>query len=262
MIEKLIITVIENEVENADAATRFRKPVTGFAEVKNDDFKHIRNVVGEHHISPGDLLPGARSLVAFFLPFSKCVVNANLKNKYVARDWAVAYVETNKLIRKNCESVVRALGKAGIEASYEQPTYDFDKKKLAARWSHRSVAKLTGIGSFGLNRLLITDAGCTGRFGSLVIGTKPGSVPAEQKRMPLFLSLSCKMCIDRCPVNAKKRRAVDRGHVTYLQKHNTFLIISFNRRLRPVFGRPALFIQIGGSGKYEQKVLTLILIWS
>jgi len=225
MIEKLIITIIENEVENADTVTRFRKPVTGFAEVKNDDFKHIRKVVGEHHISPDDLLPGARSLVAFFLPFSKSVVNANLKNDYVAREWAVAYVETNKLIRQICESVVRALDKAGIEAAYEQPTYDFDKKKLAARWSHRSVAKLTGIGSFGLNRLLITDAGCTGRFGSLVIGTKLGSVPAEQKERCLyFYNGSCKLCIERCPVNAIKEDGQfdRRACYQYLQKSEQF----------------------------------------
>ncbi|MFA7179173.1 MAG: hypothetical protein WC075_04535, partial [Dehalococcoidales bacterium] len=98
MIENRIISVIENEVENTDTVTRFRKPVIGFAEVKNDDFNRIRKIVGKHHISPGDLLPGAKSLVAFFLPFSKSVVNANLKNNYVAREWAVAYVETNKLI--------------------------------------------------------------------------------------------------------------------------------------------------------------------
>jgi len=205
MIEKRIITVIENEIADSDSATRYRKPVVGFAKVRDDDFDHIRKVVGNHHISPHDLLPGARSLVAFFLPFSKSVVSANFKSGYVAREWAVAYVEANELISKICERVVRALDEAGIEAAYEQPTYNFDKQRLAARWSHRSVAKLTGIGSFGLNRLLITDAGCTGRFGSLVAGANLNSFPVEQKERCLyFYNGSCRLCIERCPVNAIK----------------------------------------------------------
>lgn len=225
MIEKRIISVIENEVANTDTVTRFRKPVIGFAEVKNDDFNRIRKIAGEHHISPDDLLPGAKSLVAFFLPFSKSVVNANLKNDYVAREWALAYVETNNLISKICKSVVRALDEAGIEAACEQPTCNFDKQKLAARWSHRSVAKLTGIGSFGLNRLLITDAGCTGRFGSLVIGTKLGSVPVDQKERCLyFYNGSCKLCIERCPVNAIKEDGQfnRKACYQYLQKSELF----------------------------------------
>ena len=81
--------------------------------------------------------------------------------------------------------------------------YDFDKEKLVARWSHRSVAALTGLGNFGLNRLLITDSGCTGRYGSLLLNIRLSSSDIEPKERCLyFYDGSCLKCIQRCPVNA------------------------------------------------------------
>lgn len=202
-IKDLIISTIEREVSIADTKTRYRQPLVGFAEVKKEDFQHLRKIVGEHHILPDDLLPNAQSIVAFFLPFSEEVVRATRRNPYVAREWAVAYVETNKLISHICEVLEQVLKEKGIETAWELPTYDFDKEKLAARWSHRSVAVLAGLGSFGLNRLLITDSGCTGRYGSLLLKARLTPSDREPKERCLyFYDGSCLKCVQRCPVNA------------------------------------------------------------
>ena len=202
-IKELIISTIEREVAIADTKTRYRQPLVGFAEVKKEAFQRLREIVGEHHLLPDDLLPGAQSVVAFFLPFSKEVVNANRRSPYVAREWAVAYVETNKLISHICEVLGQVLKERGIEAAWELPTYDFDKEKLVARWSHRSVAALAGLGSFGLNRLLITDSGCTGRYGSLLLKARLTPSDSEPKERCLyFYDESCLKCVQRCPVNA------------------------------------------------------------
>jgi len=201
--KELIISTVEREVAIADTKTRYRQPLVGFAEVKREDFQRLREIVGEHHLLPDDLLPGAQSVVAFFLPFSKEVVRANRRSPYVAREWAVAYVETNKLLSHICEVLVRALKEKGIEAAWQPPTYDFDKEKLVARWSHRSVAALAGLGSFGLNRLLITDSGCAGRYGSLLLKAKlPPSASEAKERCLYFYDGSCLKCVQRCPVNA------------------------------------------------------------
>ena len=202
-IKELIISTIEREVAVADTKTRYRQPLVGFAEVKREDFQRLREIVGEHHLLPDDLLPGAQSAVAFFLPFSEEVVRANRRSPYVAREWAVAYVETNKLISHICEVLGQVLKERGIEAAWEPPTYDFDKEKLVARWSHRSVAALAGLGSFGLNRLLITDSGCTGRYGSLLLKARLTPSDREPKERCLyFYDGSCLKCVQRCPVNA------------------------------------------------------------
>lgn len=202
-IEGLIISTIEREVAIADTKTRYRQPLVGFAEVKKEDFQRLREIVGEHHLLPDDLLPGVQSVVAFFLPFSEEVVRANRRSPYVAREWAVAYVETNKLISHICEVLGQVLKERGIEAAWELPTYDFDKEKLVARWSHRSVAALAGLGSFGLNRLLITDSGCTGRYGSLLLKARLTPSDSEPKERCLyFYDGSCLKCVQCCPVNA------------------------------------------------------------
>jgi epoxyqueuosine reductase QueG len=204
-IKKILSSIVENEVSNAQTATRYRRPPVGFAEVKKEDFFRLRETVGKHHAFPDDLLPGAQSMMAFFVPFSREVVNANSSSNYVARDWALAYVETNKLINHICETIVHTLDEAGIEAVFDRPTYDFDRRNLVARWSHKSIAKLAGLGSFGLNQQLITDAGCAGRFGSMLLRTEIEPTFNEaRERCLYFFNGSCKLCINRCPVNALK----------------------------------------------------------
>lgn len=224
-METLILSIIEREETNAQTETDYRKPLVGFAELRYDGFRHLRETVGPHHLMPDDVLKGAQSMVAFFLPFSGRVVDANFRSDYVAREWAMAYVETNRLINHICETLVCALDEAGIEAAFEPPTYSFDKRKLVACWSHKSIAALAGLGSFGLNRLLITDAGCAGRFGSLLVRAKLTPTTAEPKERCLrFHDGSCKLCIERCPVNAiKENGQFDReACYRYLMKTDAF----------------------------------------
>ena len=204
-IGNLIVTLIEKEVASARTQTRYRQPLISFAEVKKNEFDYLKSIVGEHHLMPDDLLPGAQSIVSFFLPFSEEVVRANFRSPYVAREWAVAYAETNKLISYICDILSRALNHFGIEVASEPPTHSFDKEKLVARWSHRSIAVLAGLGSFGLNKLVITDSGCAGRFGSLLLNARLTPTPRKPKERCLyFYDGSCIKCVKQCPVDALK----------------------------------------------------------
>jgi len=118
---------------------------------------------------PEELLSGARSVVAFFVPFPTSVVRANSRHREtVALEWALAYVETNQLLRRITDHLIKLLAERGIGAAAEPPTDNFDPVTLVSRWSHKSVAVIAGLGSFGLHQMVITDAGCAGRFGSLM----------------------------------------------------------------------------------------------
>jgi len=204
-VKELIVSTIAKEVAITNTKTRYRQPLISFAKVRNDDFRQLKEIVGDHHLMPDDILHGAQTMVVFFLPFSEEVVRANRQSPYVAREWAVAYVETNNLISRICEVLVQSLKEIGIEAAFERPTYNFDKEKLVSRWSHKSIAALAGLGSFGLNKMLITDSGCTGRFGSLLLKTKLyPSVREPKERCLYFYDGSCQKCINSCPVNAIK----------------------------------------------------------
>ncbi len=62
---------------------------------------------------------------------------------------------------------------------------------------------LAGIGSFGLHHLVITDAGCAGRFGSLVIDADlPINKPEPKERCEFYVYETCMECVHNCPVNA------------------------------------------------------------
>lgn len=62
---------------------------------------------------------------------------------------------------------------------------------------------IAGLGSFGVHQMVITDAGCAGRFGSLVVDTDlPAELTDQRNRCLYYADGSCLECVLRCPVNA------------------------------------------------------------
>lgn len=212
LIESITDT-IKREVIESGTVTRYREPLVGFVAADAPGFAQLRCMVDPTHMSPHDLLPGARSVVSFFVPFAPDVVHANAQRRdEVAREWALAYVETNSLIGRIAAAVTETLAQRGIRAAAEPATHNFDTVKLVSRWSHKSVAVLAGLGSFGLHHLVITDAGCAGRFGSLVIDAElPRFAPTPRERCLYFHDGSCVECVIHCPVGAlDEANAIDK----------------------------------------------------
>ncbi len=200
----LIRETIINEVSNQDSITGYRDPIIGFVAADDPGFANLNTLVEYNHHLPGDLLPGARSIVSFFLPFAPGIVYANQAHKdLVAREWALAYQETNALIGQITSRLIEKLDHYGIRAAAEPATGNFDHTALKSRWSHKSIAVMSGIGSFGLHQLVITDAGCAGRFGSLVVDVElPIGKPIKKERCEYFETGACLDCLLACPVDA------------------------------------------------------------
>lgn len=203
-LAELITATIKRDVAEAGTITSYREPLVGFAAADDPRFADLRRVAEPTHMVPQDLLPGSRSVVSFFLPFDRQVVAANARHtEQVAREWAVAYVETNALIGRITGHLIDLLARRDVRAAAEPATNNFDPVTLISRWSHKSVAVIVGLGSFGLHHLVITDAGCAGRFGSLVIDADVLIAPAEPKERCLYFhDGSCLACVSRCPVDA------------------------------------------------------------
>jgi len=199
-----IAAAIRKLVAEAGMTTGYHEPLVGFADASDPRFANLRRVASPTHLLPQDLLPGARSVVSFFLPFAPWVLKANAADRLtVAREWAVAYVETNALIGRINAHLVHVLRQRGINAAAEPATHNFDKVTLVSHWSHKSVAVIAGLGSFGLHQMVITDAGCAGRFGSLVLDVElPFSPAAPREHCLYFQDESCLECVMRCPVSA------------------------------------------------------------
>jgi epoxyqueuosine reductase QueG len=184
--------------------TRWRAPLVGFAAAEDPRFARLRDVVDRRHALPGDLLEGARGVVSFFLPFDESVVMANARDRSaVAESWAVAYVETNRLLQAIAEAVAARLTAIDIRTAWEPATGRFDRGALTSTWSHKSVAAIAGLGTLGVHHMLITEAGCAGRVGSVVIDAEvaASSGPARERCVHLA-SGGCLECVERCPVSA------------------------------------------------------------
>jgi len=107
------------------------------------------------------------------------------------------------LINEISEEMIRYLKDRGIEAATVKATHTFDEKTLKSGWSHRSAAYISGLGRFGVNRMLITPVGCAGRYGTVIMSQE---VPAD-KRMAeelctYYKNGKCLECIKACPANA------------------------------------------------------------
>ena len=195
---------IRREVAQTDGVTAYRTPLVGFASAADPRFRDLQRIVEPTHFLPEDMLPGARTVVSFFLPFAAWVVEANAVDRHrVAREWPVAYLETNALIERIAGRLIETLAERGVRAATAPATHNYDPESLICRWSHKSVAVIAGLGSFGLHRMVITDAGCAGRFGSVVTDADISFTPPPVvERCLYFHDRSCWECISRCPVAA------------------------------------------------------------
>jgi epoxyqueuosine reductase len=210
-----ITAFVRQQVAQAETETRYRLPLVGFADAADPRFPQLREICEPTHSLPSDLLPAARSVISFFLPFAEEIVDANRAHPHqVAREWALAYVETNTLINDISHRLIAALAEQGVKAAAEPATHNWDPVTLVSRWSHKSVAAIAGLGSFGLHHMLITAAGCAGRFGSLVVDAvlEPASSPDEPvvQRCSYFVDGSCLACVHHCPTGALTEAGLDK----------------------------------------------------
>lgn len=210
---QLIVDAVVDRVAGADTATHYRVPLVAFADAADPRFLGLRQHVDPRHLTPEEILPGARSVVSFFVPFDPRVVEANAADPdTVAWEWAFAYTETNTLITEITDHLIELLSTHGIRGASEPPTGNFDPATLTSHWSQKSVAAIAGLGSFGLHHMIITEAGCAGRLGSLVIDGQLPVNPTRYVNRCLYLQgCSCGECLQRCPVSAlSKENEIDR----------------------------------------------------
>ncbi|MBW2514168.1 MAG: epoxyqueuosine reductase [Deltaproteobacteria bacterium] len=175
-------------------------------------FDVLQEIAMDEHFHPRDLLESARSVIVFFIPFVKELIKENHSGERPSRNWGVAYVETNDLINWAGEVIADFLRGAGYASRLTTATHNFDEQRLMARWSHKHLAHMSGLGRFGTHCMLITPSGVCGRFGSLVTEADLGDHPLMHTPEACLLKAGkkCGKCIERCPVNALTKDGFDR----------------------------------------------------
>lgn len=172
--------------------------------VVDERFDVLPQIAADDHLLPQDLLPTARAVVVFFVPFKESLLAANIGGEWAVRDWAQAYTDTNVMLGELSQVLADALKEEGFESAVMPATKNFDPKKLMASWSHKHIAHLAGLGRFGHNRQIITPMGCAGRLNSFVteapLPDRPLTTLAEHC---LFkVGQECLVCVGQCPVQA------------------------------------------------------------
>ncbi|MGI6685932.1 MAG: epoxyqueuosine reductase [Bacillota bacterium] len=202
-LKEKIENMIINMVEKANTHTRYRKPLINYASAHDHLFTQMKKIIGSHIIHPREILPEAKTVVAFFVPFSQEIVKANRSGEKVPVEWARAYIETNALIGEICARLKADLVKEGVTSGFQKATHNFNEVDLTAAWSHRSAAYVAGLGTFGVNHLLITPAGCAGRFGSIIISAEIPPSPKPTREYCLYYQKgTCLTCVKNCPTKA------------------------------------------------------------
>ena len=193
----------------------FDEPLMGCASGDDPYFEEAKkpNIIGPHFMSPGEWLPGARTVVSLFLPFTKQIREANrAAMDWPADEWLHGRIEGQAFVVSVCRFAEELLQKAGHSALVPAldprlgrgPSPINDKKEQAyhtSNWSERHVAYAAGLGTFGLSAGLITKRGVAGRFASIITDAAFERDPRPYTGVYDYCS-SCYACAENCPAGA------------------------------------------------------------
>ncbi len=211
-----IASVVRQQPPELGLSACWREPLVGVTRATDPMLLQLKTAVDPNHAMPSDLLPSARSVVVYFLPFQRYLGRENANHGFFAApSWAAAYVITNRLIATINEHLRQHLAEVGYRLCTTPATHNFDETKLVSLWSHKHLAYIAGLGTFGHHRLLITAAGCCGRLGSVVTDcmVEPTTRPGVEWCL-VKAGKRCHVCVDQCRYDALHRDDFDR-HTCY-----------------------------------------------
>lgn len=202
-IEMAIEQIIIERLNDLNRTDLFRKPIVAYSSATDHRYMQLKEIIGDWHLNPTELLPEAKSVISYFVPFTKEVAMEPKTVENGSYLWSESYQEINQYFDRINQAIVAFLTKHGYLAKTIQATHTYDPKDLRSMWSHRSAAEIAGLGAFGLNRMLITEKGSAGRFCTVITSASltANTRPIENKCL-YVKNGSCKLCLKACPVKA------------------------------------------------------------
>lgn len=192
-----------NEVAELGGMKIFDAPLVAVASARDPLFERLKDddVAGAQHMSPREWLPEAQAVIVYFLPFSAAVREANRYDGLPAVEWLYGRIEGEKCsvaLRNFLLELVRAAGGQAMAPSLDER---FAVASRRSNWSERHAAYVAGLGTFSLNRSLITERGAAGRIGSIITDMALAATERPYSAYDEYCS-HCGACIHRCPAKA------------------------------------------------------------
>lgn len=217
-IRQFVLESRENRFPDSDQPY-FEEPLLGFAAADDPLFGEFKNIIGEFHLTPAEIMRGAygeasraKSVICWILPKSGAVRESNRKeNKVPSKEWAMARAfgeHFNNRLRMFVVERLRSMGAQAVApllSGMWRPVRD-NRVGLASSWSERHAAYVAGLGTFSLSDGFITGKGIAHRCGSVVTDLEitPTQRTCDNPRSHclFYRNSSCGACIARCPVGA------------------------------------------------------------
>jgi epoxyqueuosine reductase len=222
-IKAYVATSPLNCLTTFNNAPIFDEPVIAFANGDDALFGDLKKVIGDFHLTPREALEkyvqskrwqrGIKSnmenvgVISWALPIP---YETRLSERGSTYGGSTRYNHTRWLggiFRDNLVryvvSLLEIMGYNAVDPSGAR----FSETKstpqgLIANWSERHIAYVSGLGTFGLNGLMITSKGCAVYLSSVVCDVALTSTPRAYKHyMANCLSYregSCRRCMERC----------------------------------------------------------------
>jgi len=204
LIKNYVMTTHLNKVPELDNLQIFDQPLVGIASAEDSFFLKLKeaDVIGPHHLTPGEWLPGAKTVISYFLPFSKVIRESNrLTTDLPSSEWLYGRIEgeaLNETLRKYLVEQIQSSGGQAIAPAVDK---NFQVVNRRSNWSERHAAFIAGLGTFNLSKSFITEKGCAGRFGSVITNINFKVTPRQYQDIYEYCT-NCGLCISRCPVSA------------------------------------------------------------
>jgi hypothetical protein len=101
--------------------TKWLEPVIGFADTEDPLFEALKTIVSPTHALPDEIVPGAKSVVAYFMPFERYVNESNIPEEESSIEWDYAYIETNQMLVCYVNRISRKKS-SGFPGFYQNPS--------------------------------------------------------------------------------------------------------------------------------------------
>lgn len=202
-IADFILNSEQNFVDELDKMQIWEQPLISIAVASDPLWERLKEpeVVGPHHLTPEEWLPGAESVISYFLPYTEHVRSSNRLKGMPSKEWLYGRYE-GELFNNDLRRLI--INWAGIDGGQGlAPALDerFVIINHRSNWSERHAAFIAGLGTFSLNRSLITQKGAAGRFGSVIVDLELEPEPRPFKEVDEYCN-KCGECVDRCPSQA------------------------------------------------------------
>ncbi|MDQ0204817.1 epoxyqueuosine reductase [Pectinatus haikarae] len=204
-IEKIVRTEVTNNF------LEYREPIIGYAAADDPLYATLDDKIGARQFHPKEMLPDAKTVIVYFIPFPLSLIHAIRQKQHIVPMWSQYYDTTNELLEKIGKNILIKMSALNIKGAMDPPTENFDSISLTGHWAHKASAVIAGIGTFGLNHLLITRLGTAGRLGSVIINAAiPPSTRPSSSYCLYYKSGKCRVCAEKCPSGALTEEFFDR----------------------------------------------------